>query len=321
MSAYGHSKREGKDEAAPVKLVTNHGIEFSHGSVSRPGRDAAGKGTHLGVVDAKGCQLARSTFDMTTDESQRFLRIIWNASQIQQHYELFLLLQGEIQHFISHQIFLAAWGDFRDSKLTLDVISALPGVRTGEVNACGPELERMLKELHARWVANGRRKMLLNNGRVKALTASVCNCALHKSMRKMQSILVHGVRDERDQTDSIYVALDPDSATNGRCVDRFFALVDPLIAQIDVAFQKVGALRPAHATTRAPDSSDPGNLSGREREIMKWVADGRTNAEIGEILGISSFTVKNHVQKIFRKLEASNRTEAVSKCNQLGFGY
>jgi DNA-binding CsgD family transcriptional regulator len=174
----------------------------------------------------------------------------------------------------------------------------------------------MLKDLHARWVANGRRKMLLNNGRVKAITASLCDCALHKSMRKMQSILVHGVRDERDQTDSIYVALDPDSVINGQSIERFFPLADSLIAQIDVAFQKVGAMKPAEATAQVDDSLYPCPLSKREREIMKWIAEGRTNAEIGATLDISPFTVKNHVQRIFKKLAATNRTEAASKWNQ-----
>jgi transcriptional regulator EpsA len=318
MSANEHIAR--KEAVVRAKFDTNQGIERARGTVSNGGHFAALKAPQFGAIGPKTCGLAQSAFEMTTDESQRFLRVIWNASQIRHHYELFLLLQGEIQHFISHQILIAAWGDFGESKLTLDVVSALPGVRTGEVNGCGPEVERMLKDLHARWIANGRRKMLLNNGRVKALTSSLCDCALHKSMRKMQSILVHGVRDERDQTDSLYVALDPDSAVSGRSVERFFALADPLVVQIDVAFQRVGALKASDTTMAAEAYSGPGNLSGREREIMKWVAEGRTNAEIGDILGISAFTVKNHVQHIFKKLKASNRTEAVSKFNRYGSG-
>jgi transcriptional regulator EpsA len=320
MSANFEGTRKEKGDAILAKLNANHGVERAQGTGAHQGSLAAGKDSRVVSIGPKGCGLAQAAFEMTADESQRFLRIIWNASRIRHHYELFLLLQGEIQHFISHQILLAAWGDFQDSKLTLDVVSALPGVRTGAVNGCGPEVQRMLKDLHARWVANGRRKMLLNNGRVKAITSSLCDCALHKSMRKMQSIIVHGVRDERDQTDSIYVALDPDSAISGRSVERFFTLVDPLIVQIDVAFQRVGALKPVGITEEAEDAWFPGQMSAREREIMKWVTEGRTNAEIGAILGISPFTVKNHVQRIFKKLGAANRTEAVSKCNRYGSG-
>lgn len=54
-------------------------------------------------------------------------------------------------------------------------------------------------------------------------------------------------------------------------------------------------------------------LSAREAEILRWIALGKTNPEIGSILNISSFTVKNHVQRILKKLDVSNRTQAVGK--------
>lgn len=314
------AQRCSKEQKAFLKLVTSQGTELAGGTNAALGGDHGRKAAAYGVIAPNASELAPNNFGMTGDESQRFLRIVWKASQIRHHYELFLLLQGEIQHFISHQILIAAWSDFGKPDLTLDVVSALPGVRTGKVNGCGADAQRMLKNLHVRWVANGRRKMLLNNGRVKSITASNCDCALHKAMCGMQSILVHGVHDERDHIDSLYVALDQDSATNGRNVERFFALVDPLVAQIDVAFRNVSALKCAIVPEDAEVVSRSGNLSTREQEVMKWVAQGRTNIEIGGIVGISSFTVKNHMQRIFKKLGATNRTQAVAKYNKCGSG-
>ena len=54
-------------------------------------------------------------------------------------------------------------------------------------------------------------------------------------------------------------------------------------------------------------------ITGREVEILGWVREGKSNQEIGTLLNISPLTVKNHVQKILRKLGASNRAQAVSK--------
>jgi transcriptional regulator EpsA len=54
-------------------------------------------------------------------------------------------------------------------------------------------------------------------------------------------------------------------------------------------------------------------LTHREIEILSWMQKGKSNGEIAEILGISQLTVKNHVQKILRKLGANNRTQAVAK--------
>jgi DNA-binding NarL/FixJ family response regulator len=58
--------------------------------------------------------------------------------------------------------------------------------------------------------------------------------------------------------------------------------------------------------TRMP----PDDLSWRELDILRLVAVGRSNREIGEELCISGHTVANHVRSILRKTGAANRTEA-----------
>jgi DNA-binding NarL/FixJ family response regulator len=54
-------------------------------------------------------------------------------------------------------------------------------------------------------------------------------------------------------------------------------------------------------------------LSPRELAILRLVAGGYSNKEIGKALGISDGTVKNHLSDILRKLEARDRTHAVLK--------
>jgi DNA-binding CsgD family transcriptional regulator len=54
-------------------------------------------------------------------------------------------------------------------------------------------------------------------------------------------------------------------------------------------------------------------VTAREVEILQWVRDGKSNQEIGDILAISPLTVKNHVQKILRKLDVQNRAQAVAR--------
>ncbi|MCA9848183.1 MAG: response regulator transcription factor [Dehalococcoidia bacterium] len=51
-------------------------------------------------------------------------------------------------------------------------------------------------------------------------------------------------------------------------------------------------------------------LSDREREVIRLLAAGRTNREIGDLLGYSVGTIKNTVQAIMEKLEVSDRTQA-----------
>ncbi len=53
-------------------------------------------------------------------------------------------------------------------------------------------------------------------------------------------------------------------------------------------------------------------LSTRESEILGWVARGKTNPEIGKILGISRRTVQKHLERIYIKLGVENRTAAAA---------
>lgn len=53
-------------------------------------------------------------------------------------------------------------------------------------------------------------------------------------------------------------------------------------------------------------------LTGREAEVMHWVGEGKSNAEIAEILKISIHTVNRHLEHILYKLGAQNRQQAVA---------
>jgi DNA-binding CsgD family transcriptional regulator len=168
--------------------------------------------------------------------------------------------------------------------------------------------------LRLRWLRVGRQPTLLDNAAPEMRAHSGCGCALHRSLQEMRSILVHGLHDAREGTDSLYLAAHLEPIVAGGDIERFGFLADQFIAQIDVAFRRVDSIEPlgnaADRNLRA--------LSMREEEILARVSEGRTNVEIAGILGISMFTVKNHVQRIIRKLGAANRAGAVAKHRQLG---
>jgi len=63
-----------------------------------------------------------------------------------------------------------------------------------------------------------------------------------------------------------------------------------------------------------PEAAAGRPLTPREREVMAWVAQGKSAWEIGEILHITKRTVQEHVVRVFRKLGATNRAQAVAIC-------
>ncbi|MDQ8187886.1 helix-turn-helix transcriptional regulator [Pelagicoccus sp. SDUM812002] len=52
-------------------------------------------------------------------------------------------------------------------------------------------------------------------------------------------------------------------------------------------------------------------LTKREKQVLFWIVEGKTNGDIGRILGISHRTVEKHCESIFRKLGIENRYAAI----------
>jgi DNA-binding CsgD family transcriptional regulator len=67
-----------------------------------------------------------------------------------------------------------------------------------------------------------------------------------------------------------------------------------------------------------PASERPPRLSPRERETLTLLAAGHSTAEIAERMAISKETVRNHVKRVLRSLDASSRVEAVAKARRAG---
>jgi DNA-binding CsgD family transcriptional regulator len=72
------------------------------------------------------------------------------------------------------------------------------------------------------------------------------------------------------------------------------------------------------AGTGAPERRDTFGLSAREREVLRLLAQGRTNREVGERLFITRKTVGVHVGNILAKLGVSGRVEAAAVAIRLG---
>ena len=85
--------------------------------------------------------------------------------------------------------------------------------------------------------------------------------------------------------------------------------------QIREAVRRVAAgesLLPAGVASKLAESMARPELSEREREVLRYIANGRSNKEIGQVLYISENTVKAHVKSILTKLDAMGRTEAIA---------
>lgn len=125
-------------------------------------------------------------------------------------------------------------------------------------------------------------------------------------------ILAHGTHDADGRASGFYAFV---------CVAGTLGPRHAYLARLVTPFVHDAWVR-AEVNGRAPSIDGPrtgeaARITGREQEILGWVARGKSNFEIGAILAISPLTVKNHVQKILRKLDVVNRAQAVGKALEM----
>ncbi len=90
-----------------------------------------------------------------------------------------------------------------------------------------------------------------------------------------------------------------------------------LLASIEKAAAGETFISPAVAAKLA-DSLRREPLTARELEVLKLIAEGRSNKEIAGSLFVTESTVKLHANKLFQKLNVSNRAEAIKTALQRG---
>lgn len=255
---------------------------------------------------------------MAPDDMTHLLATMQQSFQVRDRRDLLLWLQGDLQRHVPHDVMFVADGDFERREFAVNVIStpaAASPVSPGD-SAC----RALAARLHQRWTSFRHAPFAFSVSALTAQEPQDREVLRASELGSMRSALVHGLRDARSGHDCLYVSLSADAATASDA-HRRFAMLLPFI---NAAVEALGRNAPAGPRRDQPAVNEPDAgeneasalLSAREAEIMRWVRAGKTNHEIGLILDISAFTVKNHLQRIFKKIDVINRAQAVAQLDR-----
>ncbi len=139
--------------------------------------------------------------------------------------------------------------------------------------------------------------------RLKAQGSSVSVLALsaYDDEEYIRNLLLHGAAGYLTKEEAIEIIID---AVRG-------------VARGEQGWFSRRAIAQLSALTRQ-ESSPAKELSNRELDVLRLVAAGKTNLEIGHALGISDKTVEKHIGAVFSKLQVSSRVEAAVLAVQQG---
>ena len=255
------------------------------------------------------------------DQSEVLLRVIEAAPQVCRRHQFFVWTQGDFQRWLPHKLSLCGSYDREQRDLVFDLFNSVP-MPDAVTRALRDPRNKLISNALATW----------QRGRGQSVSVDLVSLAgkdeLVDELLAMgyESFVVHGLtRPGRlDEIESLFLFGQP--AAGGGASGR--QALDMLLPCVHMAFQRVCVTERLMSQSRSAASSGgqvglprPSPITEREREILIWVRDGLSNQQISEKLGISALTVKNHVQKILRKLGAANRAQAVAKAmsmNALG---
>lgn len=244
------------------------------------------------------------------NDPAQFLRIAGQGAGLSTHAELWRWLQGDVQQWLEHDVMLIGWGDFRSGELQHDIVSTLPGMRSHHWTAAA--ISPLIGYFRDCWVAAQQLPCQLDiSGWAELLRGRGQGGPALEAIGSMRSALVHGIGGTQG-SERVFAALSKQpvrTAEAGTALKLLLPFIDTALRRMPPAPLRQAPCRNyGVARQRVPVAP----LSERERQIMDWVALGKTNPEIGCILHISEFTVKNHMKSIFSKLDVSNRAQAVA---------
>ncbi len=253
---------------------------------------------------------------LTEIEQENLLRAIETSLQVKRRHQFFLWTQGPLQPFVPHKILIC--NVMRDGKESMVVDCFNNCVVGKEVfeGVCDP-VNGLLGQTMAAWREAGDIPLLIAPDVKMPIT---CYDRFRRAMEAIDfgCAAGHGCApvDGRGVTSSYFLfAGMPETLTI-----RNAYFLELLMPHIHAAFLRTLAQK--ETVNAAVESGTVCNvlqkmMTEREIEILAWVQEGKSNQEIGDILCISPLTVKNHVQKILRKLNVKNRAQAVSKATAM----
>jgi len=216
--------------------------------------------------------------------------------------------QGLLQSLLSHEVLICAVCDGKSSLFRVDSFSTRasnPAI-FGELLLRDPSV---VPTLISAWTKRRFRPVILDVDRGSTLAGGLF--ARELEQQGATQLLVHGVHDLSGQAASLFTFA---------CLPGAVGPNQAYLSQLAVPFLHAAWLRTQISTDASAAGLKPSaasNITSREQEILKWICLGKSNFEIGAILNISALTVKNHVQKILRKLNVANRAQAVGKALEL----
>ena len=238
-------------------------------------------------------------------ELESLLLNIDASLRVHARHQLFGWTQGMLQSLVKHELLVCALLSSRPTSYQVDCFAS-PWIDPEKVSEVFRRDAAFVADLVSEWVEAEFHPVVCRG-------VPLARGAFTAELQRLgaESVIAHGTHDSLGKPVSLFVL----AAMPGDLGREQAFLLELIVPFLHLAWMRTQLRGPLEDSGATAQSVNP--LSAREKEILRWIHLGKSNFEIGTILGISPLTVKNHVQKILRKLNVQNRTHAVGRALEL----
>jgi transcriptional regulator EpsA len=246
---------------------------------------------------------------LTAAEREYFTEIVEWSLRVGARPQYFSWLQGIVQTLMPHEIAIGGAEAGAWSSLPLDYLSSTLAFRDEHFRDTCLDGHGVVARLIEEWKSSDAPCIVAAGFEPDGRRSSLSEL----EATGLRNIAIHGVRGPGGRLLGLYAfACIPAEAVSGRLA----YLLELLVPYVHGTFLRVLVNESRARGARDGPAARP--ITAREMEILTWIKEGKTNADIAGILDLSPWTVKNHVQTVLRKLGAQTRSHAVARAMSMG---
>jgi len=233
-------------------------------------------------------------------------RLVWAAEsglQVKNQSGFFLWSQGPLQMLLPHEVLLCCVKTGAGASLHIRRFASSRSFRDEHFESFCDSHNGLLQRLLTRWMRSGE-PLFSMAGQDEQTDRELAAFDLG-------NMVSHGVWGSDGHVAGFFCFVRTPLARSARTA----RIVEVAVPILYVTFLRVLAADANSSESAVRLSS---LVTQREVEILGWIKEGKTTADIARILHLSPFTVKNHVQNILKKLGARSRSHAIAQAMNLG---
>ena len=239
---------------------------------------------------------------LEAEDRDRLVWVVESGLQVKNQSSFFLWSQGPLQMLLPHEVLLCCIKSSAAGGFQIRRFSSSRTFRDEQFESFCDAQAGLLQRLLARWMRSGEPCFWLAGQEEQQTELGAL---------ELGNVVAHGVWGSDGHVSGFFCFLRTPLGKTARAA-RIVEVVVPILY---VTFLRVLA---ADANTAEGAVRMSTLVTQREVEILGWIKEGKTTADIARILHLSPFTVKNHVQNILKKLGARSRSHAIAQAMHLG---